>query len=206
MRKRSEFIRWGQDKNVGIGHCRPIFQRPGKNIQQLIGICWFSAVCFCIYSCCGQLRVLSSRLSCVFTLPLASVVHYCSLASQGLRCNCDVCHRSCLHLGIMVNDAILKDRYDQSSKISVWESDEINCDKPLEIAHHELGQIRWSRFCILLNHHDPGLDSDYFRQRTGGRPAATFGWKAVIGWFELSRTLDALYLCPAYLFLCQSQN
>jgi len=100
---------------------------------------------------------------------------------------------------------IFEDRYDQSSKISVCLESMNQCPNNLENALQPAGQIRLKAILMTSITNDPGLDSDYFQQRTGGktlqRPLLKRYW-----WFDYRDAERLVFVPLAYWFFVQSQN
>jgi len=195
--KASEFIRWGQDKNLGIDIVGQYF-KDRENIQQLIGILLIS-VLLLYFILAAQFESFVQPLIVVFTLPLGIGGALLVLWLAGSSLNVMSAIGLVVMLGIMVNDAILKIDTINRLRLVYVESDEINAEQALEMALHRAGQIRLKPILMTSITTILALIPIIFSSGLGAdlqRPLV----EAVIGGLTIG-TLTALYFVPlAYWF------
>ncbi|WBL43436.1 efflux RND transporter permease subunit [Algoriphagus halophytocola] len=136
----SEYIRWGQEKNLGVTMVGQYF-KDKENIQQLIGILLIS-VLLLYFILAAQFESFIQPLIVVFTLPLGIGGAFLVLWICGASLNVMSAIGLVVMLGIMVNDAILKIDTINRLRADFVESDIISAGEALEMALHKAGQIR----------------------------------------------------------------
>ncbi len=193
----SQFIRWGQERNLGVDMVGQYF-KDRENIQQLIGILLIS-VLLLYFILAAQFESFIQPLIVVFTLPLGVGGAFFVLWIAGSSLNVMSAIGLVVMLGIMVNDAILKiDTINRLRDVYV-ESDEINAEQAMEMALHRAGQIRLKPILMTSITTILALIPIIFSSGLGAdlqRPLV----EAVIGGLTIG-TLTALYFVPlAYWF------
>lgn len=136
----SEYIRWGQEKNLGVSMVGQYF-RDQENIRQLIGILLIS-VLLLYFILAAQFESFIQPLIVVFTLPLGIGGAFLVLWICGASLNVMSAIGLVVMLGIMVNDAILKIDTINRLRATYVESDTVSAGEALEMALHKAGQIR----------------------------------------------------------------
>ncbi|WP_439488767.1 efflux RND transporter permease subunit [Algoriphagus sp.] len=135
-----DYVRWGQDKNLGVTAVGQYF-KDRENVRQLIGILLIS-VLLLYFILAAQFESFIQPLIVVFTLPLGIGGAFLVLLLCGATLNVMSAIGLVVMLGIMVNDAILKIDTINRLRSSYVESDSISAAEALEMALHRAGQIR----------------------------------------------------------------
>ncbi len=135
-----DYLRWGQDKNLGVTAVGQYF-KDRENVRQLIGILLIS-VLLLYFILAAQFESFIQPLIVVFTLPLGIGGAFLVLLLCGATLNVMSAIGLVVMLGIMVNDAILKIDTINRLRSSYVESDSISAAEALEMALHRAGQIR----------------------------------------------------------------
>ncbi|MDR7129383.1 multidrug efflux pump subunit AcrB [Algoriphagus sp. 4150] len=198
-----EYIRWGQDKNLGVTTVGQYF-KDKENIRQLIGILMIS-VLLLYFILAAQFESFIQPLIVVFTLPLGIGGAFLVLFVFGASLNVMSAIGLVVMLGIMVNDAILKiDTINRLRKEYV-ESDTVSAGEALEMALHKAGQIRLKPILMTSITTILALIPIVFSSGLGAdlqRPLVF----AVIGGLTIG-TLTALYFVPlAYWFTVSKKS
>ncbi len=199
----SEFIRWGQDKNLGVDIVGQYF-KDRENIQQLIGILLIS-VLLLYFILAAQFESFIQPLIIVFTLPLGVGGGLLILLIGGASLNVMSAIGLVVMLGVMVNDAILKiDTINRLREVYVT-SDEVSEEEALEMALHKAGQIRLKPILMTSITTILALLPIVFSSGLGAdlqRPLVY----AVIGGLTIG-TITSLYFVPlAYWYLVSKKK
>ncbi|PZX50717.1 multidrug efflux pump subunit AcrB [Algoriphagus ratkowskyi] len=199
----SSYIRWGQEKNLGVKVVGQYF-RDKENIRQLIGILLIS-VLLLYFILAAQFESFIQPLIVVFTLPLGIGGAFLVLLISGSSLNVMSAIGLVVMLGIMVNDAILKIDTINRLRATYVESDEISACEALEMALHRAGQIRLKPILMTSITTILALIPIVFSSGLGAdlqRPLVY----AVIGGLTIG-TLTALYFVPlAYWFTVSKKS
>lgn len=195
--KASEFISWGQDKNLSVDIVGQYF-KDKENIQQLIGILLIS-VLLLYFILAAQFESFIQPLIVVFTLPLGIGGAFLVLWLAGSSLNVMSAIGLVVMLGIMVNDAILKIDTINRLRKSYVESGKMSKVEALEKALHRAGQIRLKPILMTSITTILALIPIVFSSGLGAdlqRPLV----ESVIGGLTIG-TFTALYFVPlAYWF------
>jgi len=199
----SAYIRWGQDKNLGVTIVGQYF-KDKENIRQLISILLIS-VLLLYFILAAQFESFIQPLIVVFTLPLGIGGAFFVLFLFGASLNVMSAIGLVVMLGIMVNDAILKIDTINRLRVSFVESDTISAAEALEMALHKAGQIRLKPILMTSITTILALIPIVFSSGLGAdlqRPLVF----AVIGGLTIG-TLTALYFVPlAYWFTVSKKS
>ncbi len=201
--QQSAFIKWGQEKNLGVDIVGQYF-KDRENIQQLISILMIS-VLLLYFILAAQFESFIQPLIVVFTLPLGIGGAFLILWLAGSSLNVMSAIGLVVMLGIMVNDAILKiDTINRLRDVYV-ESDDVSAEDALEMALHRAGQIRLKPILMTSITTILALIPIIFGSGLGAdlqRPLVF----AVIGGLTVG-TLTALYFVPlAYWFFVSKKK
>ena len=199
----SEYLRWGQDKNLGVSVVGQYF-KDKENIRQLIGILLIS-VLLLYFILAAQFESFIQPLIVVFTLPLGVGGAFLVLFIFGASLNVMSAIGLVVMLGIMVNDAILKIDTINRLRVDFVESDTVSAAEALEMALHKAGQIRLKPILMTSITTILALIPIVFSSGLGAdlqRPLVF----AVIGGLTIG-TLTALYFVPlAYWFTVSKKS
>ncbi|MEB2786748.1 efflux RND transporter permease subunit [Algoriphagus persicinus] len=197
-----EYIRWGQDKNLGVTMVGQYF-KDKENIRQLIGILLIS-VLLLYFILAAQFESFIQPLIVVFTLPLGIGGAFLVLLLFGASLNVMSAIGLVVMLGIMVNDAILKIDTINRLRATYVESDTVSATEALEMALHRAGQIRLKPILMTSITTILALIPIVFSSGLGAdlqRPLVF----AVIGGLTIG-TLTALYFVPLAYWFTVSQK
>lgn len=198
-----DYIRWGQDKNLGVTVVGQYF-KDQENIRQLIGILLIS-VLLLYFILAAQFESFIQPLIVVFTLPLGIGGAFLVLWIFGASLNVMSAIGLVVMLGIMVNDAILKIDTINRLRADYVESDTVSAAEALEMALHKAGQIRLKPILMTSITTILALIPIVFSSGLGAdlqRPLVF----AVIGGLTIG-TLTALYFVPlAYWFTVSKKS
>ncbi|MEB2776850.1 efflux RND transporter permease subunit [Algoriphagus sp. D3-2-R+10] len=199
----SEYIRWGQEKNLGVSMVGQYF-KDKENVRQLIGILLIS-VLLLYFILAAQFESFIQPLIVVFTLPLGIGGAFLVLLLFGASLNVMSAIGLVVMLGIMVNDAILKIDTINRLRATYVESDTVSATEALEMALHRAGQIRLKPILMTSITTILALIPIVFSSGLGAdlqRPLVF----AVIGGLTIG-TLTALYFVPlAYWFTVSKKS
>lgn len=199
----SEYLRWGQEKNLGVTVVGQYF-KDKENIRQLIGILLIS-VLLLYFILAAQFESFIQPLIVVFTLPLGIGGAFLVLFLFGASLNVMSAIGLVVMLGIMVNDAILKIDTINRLRLTYVESDTISAAEALEMALHKAGQIRLKPILMTSITTILALIPIVFSSGLGAdlqRPLVF----AVIGGLTIG-TITALYFVPlAYWFTVSEKS
>ena len=199
----SEYLRWGQEKNLGVTVVGQYF-KDKENIRQLIGILLIS-VLLLYFILAAQFESFIQPLIVVFTLPLGIGGAFLVLLIFGASLNVMSAIGLVVMLGIMVNDAILKIDTINRLRVTYVESDTISAAEALEMALHKAGQIRLKPILMTSITTILALIPIVFSSGLGAdlqRPLVF----AVIGGLTIG-TITALYFVPlAYWFTVSKKS
>lgn len=199
----ASYLRWGQDKNLGVTVVGQYF-KDKENIRQLIGILMIS-VLLLYFILAAQFESFIQPLIVVFTLPLGIGGAFLVLWICGASLNVMSAIGLVVMLGIMVNDAILKIDTINRLRATYVESDTISAAEALEMALHKAGQIRLKPILMTSITTILALIPIVFSSGLGAdlqRPLVF----AVIGGLTIG-TFTALYFVPlAYWFTVSKKS
>lgn len=199
----SGFIRWGQDKNLGIDIVGQYF-KDQENIRQLMGILLIS-VLLLYFILAAQFESFIQPLIVVFTLPLGIGGAFLILWLAGSSLNVMSAIGLVVMLGIMVNDAILKIDTINRFRKEFAEKGDLDPIEALEKALHKAGKVRLKPILMTSITTILALIPIIFSSGLGAdlqRPLV----EAVIGGLTIG-TLTALFFVPlAYWFFTSKKN
>ena len=199
----AEFIRWGNDKNLGMELAGRYFA-DRENIRQLTGILMIS-VLLLYFILAAQFESFVQPIIVVLTLPMGIGGAFLVLWLGGATLNVMSAIGMVVMLGIMVNDAILK--IDTINRLREKYSDleSVSFSAGLNLALHEAGQIRLKPILMTSVTTILALLPTIFSSGLGAdlqRPLVL----AVIGGLTIG-TVTALYFVPlAYWFFVPKRN
>jgi multidrug efflux pump subunit AcrB len=200
---KSDFIKWGADKNLGVSMVGQYF-KDQENIKQLIGILLIS-VLLLYFILAAQFESFIQPLIVVLTLPLGIGGAFLVILLAGSSLNVMSAIGLVVMLGIMVNDAILKiDTINRLRKDLVADPG-TSAEEALELALHRAGQIRLKPILMTSITTILALIPIIFSAGLGAdlqRPLVY----SVIGGLTIG-TLTALYFVPlAYWFFVSKKK
>lgn len=192
-----EFIRWGNEKNLGMELTGQFFA-DRENIRQLAGILMIS-VLLLYFILAAQFESFVQPIIIVLTLPMGVGGAFFVLWLAGATLNVMSAIGMVVMLGIMVNDAILKIDTINRLREKYADLESVSFSAGLGLALHEAGQIRLKPILMTSVTTILALLPTIFSSGLGAdlqRPLVL----AVIGGLTIG-TVTALYFVPlAYWF------
>lgn len=202
QQKSEEFLRWGQDKNLGVELAGRYFADQ-KNIRQLFGILMIS-VLLLYFILAAQFESFVQPIIVILTLPMGIGGAFFMLWVFGASLNVMSAIGMVVMLGIMVNDAILK--IDSINRLrQKYQTPEKPAIEVLKMALRESGLIRLKPILMTSATTILALLPTIFSSGLGAdlqRPLVL----AVLGGLTIG-TATSLYFVPlAYWFFVSKKN
>lgn len=198
-----EFIRWGNEKNLGMELAGRYFA-DRENLRQLTGILMIS-VLLLYFILAAQFESFVQPIIVVLTLPMGIGGAFFVLWLGGATLNVMSAIGMVVMLGIMVNDAILKIDTINRLREKYADLESVSFSAGLNLALHEAGQIRLKPILMTSVTTILALLPTIFSSGLGAdlqRPLVL----AVIGGLTIG-TVTALYFVPlAYWFFVPKRN